>query len=583
MKNQILTLARNVKKKCLPAKPSITEVRLAELTASCNHYIKQHNIKPSLKILWPTLFNQDHTWWSHDGMLINALKVRGVDVIPTMCDQLQSQECMIYGGVWQGATEPGFEERRKELCNQCLRADLKLWEILDIKPIRLTSYITPGEKAKLWEEVKTLMKGDWQNVIVDGYPVGKEAWKAVVNNNLQGEIKPYWQEVANAQAEHHIFNILSLKLVYERILNAIAPDRIVGNGGYYYQWGILNELCQRRDIPYFRYYYLGLQPMAWNYERNTPALIHLSPAWSTWAQQPFSKEQVKRVKEDLKQRSMHIDISDQPEIQSRIERIKSELKLDPNKPVLLALSGIIWDANTNFESKAFKNMYHWVIETIKWFEQHPEFQLIIRTHPCENIVPSVAPDERTTLIRELGLSEIKIPPNVIVIKPEEKYDTYDLVHISSAAATYMSTTGLEYCCLGKPLLAIGPSHYTDKGFTFEPTSKENYFALLQQFMKEPLSGEQGGKIQELAMRYWYLYAFHASIVTGLFETAHTDLTSMKRGMAGFHSHIRAISVADILPGVNEKLDYVCDSIMKNLPIFGENRWPPEIHQDLCRI
>lgn len=583
MRNQILTIASKIKKKCLPTKPTQTEIRLENLTKSCNEYIQKNSIKPKLKILWPTLFNQDQTWWSHDGMLINALKIRGVDVIPTMCDQLQSQECMIYGGVWQKATEPDFEKRREQLCNQCLQADLKLWDILDIKPLRLTSYITQGEKANLWEQVNHIMQSDWQNVVVDGYPVGREAWKAVVNNNLQGEIKAYWKETADAQASHHIFNILALKLAYERILKVISPDRVVGNGGYYYQWGVLNELCQRQDLSYYRYYYLGLQPMAWNYEKNTPALIHLSPAWETWINQPWTSSQVERVTEDLKQRSLHLNIANQPDIQARIARIKSELKLEDSKPVLLAFTGIIWDANTNFESEAFKNMYHWILETIKWFSAHPEFQLIIRTHPCENIVPSVGPKQRTTLIKELEQSGITIPPNVIVIKPEEKYDAYDLVHISRAASTYMSTTGLEYCCLGKPLLAIGPSHYTRKGFTYEPKSIDNYFEMLNQFLQEPIPLEQSKKIQELAMKYWYLFAFHASVVTGLCEMPHIDLTTLKRGMDGFHSYIRAISVNDLLPGVNEKLDYICDSIIGNLPIMGENRWPPEIHPDLCRL
>lgn len=582
MKEKLLNVARKVKRKCFPPKPTLTEIRLKSLAESCHDYIETHGIQAKTKILWPTLFNQDQTRWSHDGLLICALKIRGADIIPTMCDKLQSEECLIFGGVWQGSGEPNFEERRQALCQQCVNADLRLWDILQIRPLRLSSYITDGERKAIWNEVHEIMSKDWESYQKEGYPVGKEAWKGVVNNNLQGEIKLYWREKANAQAAHHIFNILELMHVYKRILAGIQPDRVVGNGGYYYQWGVINHLCQQINLSYYRYYSIGLQPLSWNYNLNTTALIDFSASWSSWIKQPWSSQQVNRVKEDLKCRGMYIDLEENPN-KARVQHLKHSLNLDPSKPIFLALTGIIWDANTNCESPAFKNMYQWVFATIDWFAQHPECQLIIRMHPCENIVPTLAANERTTLLREIEQSQMTIPPNVFLIKPEEKVDTYDLMHIADVAATYMSTTGLEFSCLGKPLIAVGEAHYSKKGFTYEPKSQQEYLDLVQGLLNRSISMLDKESVRELAIKYWYFFAFHGSVVTGLCETSQQNLVSIKRGTGGVYSHVKALSAKDILPGVNKHLDYICDTILNNLPFTGDNRWPPHVPEELCKL
>lgn len=578
MKQKILTLARKIKRTCVPPKPSLTEIRLSELTASCQAYLEQNNIKPTLKILWPTLFNQDHTWWAHDGILTWALRLRGADIIPTMCDKLQSTQCMIYSGVWQGSFEPGFEERRKNICAQCVNHDLRLWEILNIRPIRLSSYLTEGERDAIWQEVRTLMQDDWENAVFEGYPIGREVFKAVVNNHLQGEIKPYWREQANEMAVSHAFNVIALKRAYERIFTTIAPERIVGNGGYYYQWGVVHELAQQNQIPYYRYFPVGLQPMAWNYALNSKHLIDVNPAWDSWIKQPWGEKEQLRVKNDLKARGLYVSLAQEPDIAERVEQLRAKLNLDKSKRTLLAFTGVIWDANTNIQSDVYQNMYLWLLDTIDWFTHHPQVQLIIRVHPAEDAVPSIDPQNRSRFEKELAEKGITLPSNVFLIKQHEKVETYDLMHLSDVGTVYMSTTGLEFSCLGKPLIAIGPVHYTNKGFTLEPKSRFDYQEMLAQHLVNKQLFKAPEEIQLLAMKYWYLYAFHASCVTGLFETQQKNWLAIKRGIDGFSFHPKALTAQDLLPGANEQIDYFCDAVMNSLPIMGENRWPPEFKE-----
>jgi hypothetical protein len=72
------------------------------------------------------------------------------------------------------------------------------------------------------------------------------------------------------------------------------------------------------------------------------------------------------------------------------------------------------------------------------------------------------------------------------------------------------------------------------------------------------------KTSQLAKKYWYLYAFHGSVVMDF-------LNERSEGS----SILKNLTYKDLLPGANQYLDYICDEIIHDLPIMGENRWLPE--------
>jgi len=580
MKKQIKSVVRSLKHSCFPPQTTITKRRLNSLTKQCLRYIKENNISPKVKVLWPTLFNQDPTWWAHDGVLISALRIRGVEIIPTMCDKLQSDQCMIYSGVWQDSFKAGFKERRKKLCEQCVKYDEQLWDALQIKPVRLSGFLDIHTRTHIWDKAKKIVSSDWEDYYYNDFPLGQEVYKAVTNNNLQGDIKISWRQEADELALHHIFNIFALMEVYETFFKKYRPDRVMGNGGYYYQWGIVNYLCQKKGIPYYRYYPTGLQAMSWNYALNTTEIVHLQPAWDSWLKQPWTEQKKNRVVGDLKLRGLLVQAMQEETEKARIHKIALDKNISLTKPTVLAFTGVVWDANTNIKSKAFDNMYVWLWKTMEWFRQHSNFQLIIRVHPAENIVPDMAPNERSFFENELEAQNILVPDNVIIISRTDKVQTYDIMHLAQVGMTYMSTTGLEFSCLGKPLIAIGPVHYAGKGFTFDPESQTDYLNMLEPLLTN-WTTEKREAYQEKAMKYWYLYAFHSSVVTGLFETKQKDWISFKRGIDVFSSFPKKLDISDLLPGANAQIDYYCDAIINNLPIMGENRWPPEISAELC--
>lgn len=588
MSLEILKKIRNrlLFKKKIASYSTIVNIRLKRLADSCNEYIRKNNIRQGLRILWPTTFNLSKEWWIHDGIMSAALRIRGADIIPTICDRVQSDECVFYAGEWQGSGKPGFHERRDANCKQCMRNDKEMWRIWGLRPLHLTSFVTTGEVMHARAQVSEWIAGNWEEIELNGFRTGYEAWKAVTNNNLQSCINESLREEDTSLAFHHLFNINVLMLAYNRIFDIMKPERVFGNGGFYYYWGVVHHIAMQRNIPYFRYFRTGFNPLAWNYARNCLDFYNISPTWQTWLKEPWTQNQEQRVNHDLnvrqslsgtrkgwltkKQFFTDLKLSDnslqnnkRSTKKDRHIEITKHLKVDISKPIALAPVGVSWDATSHVSSKAFDSMYDWVFKTISWFANQPQWQLIIRAHPGENFLPHIAAERRVLLERELHIKGIEIPKNVYIVPSAFPLSTNDLMTIAKVGIVYTSSTGLEMSCAGLPVVVVGPTHYRNKGFTFDPSSLDEYYTVIDNI----LSGKIVNNSKEsslLAKRYWYLFTYYASVETGLVEFDKN------------YRHVpKELTCEDILPGANEYIDYVCDSVINDLPIMGENRWPPE--------
>ena len=64
------------------------------------------------------------------------------------------------------------------------------------------------------------------------------------------------------------------------------------------------------------------------------------------------------------------------------ERFNFE-KISNKKPTALMCTNVIWDLALNKEIFS-ESMFEWVQDTINWFKNRQEYQLIIKAHPAES-------------------------------------------------------------------------------------------------------------------------------------------------------------------------------------------------------
>jgi hypothetical protein len=226
-------------------------------------------------------------------------------------------------------------------------------------------------------------------------------------------------------------------------------------------------------------------------------------------------------------------------------QILLETGLDRSRPIIGALTNVIWDAQLHYPANAFPNMLAWMFETIRYFVQRPDLQLVIRIHPAEirGTVPS-----RQRMLDEIRREFPVLPANVIVIPPESQISTYALMAMCDTAIIYGTKMGVELTSLGIPVIAAGEAWIRNKGLTRDAHTAREYIDLLDQL---PSAQRLSPETVQRARKYAYHYFFRRMIPVAAIEPT--------TGPAPYH--IRLSGLDDIAPGHDEGLDVLCDGIL----------------------
>jgi len=109
------------------------------------------------------------------------------------------------------------------------------------------------------------------------------------------------------------------------------------------------------------------------------------------------------------------------------------------------------------------------------------------------------------------------------------------------------------------------SHYCGKDICYEPQTEKEMFEVISAILDDGESEEMIAR--RIANSKIYFHAFYSVISQdfGLFGGAESDFAEPGLKFSG---------LKDIKPGANEQLDYICDSILNQLAIYDEDRWPP---------
>jgi hypothetical protein len=146
-------------------------------------------------------------------------------------------------------------------------------------------------------------------------------------------------------------------------------------------------------------------------------------------------------------------------------------------------------------------MAEWIEKTVQYFAGRPDVQLVVRVHPGERLMkgPSI-----------LGVIERALPErpeHIHVIGPSEKVNTYDLMEIAGLGLAYTTTVGMEMAMRCVPVIVAGNTHYRGRGFTYDPSSWEEYFATLDDVLQNLPARRLTPKQVETAWNYAYRFFF----------------------------------------------------------------------------
>ena len=143
---------------------------------------------------------------------------------------------------------------------------------------------------------------------------------------------------------------------------------------------------------------------------------------------------------------------------------------------ILVMLNLRWDSAALCRRRLFAGVGDWLGQLLAWLENHPTARIAIRQHPCEKIPEFRGSDDFGPLLAQYpGLAG-----RAAFLSAQEEVNTYDLIRGAKVVLPFTSRVGIEATMLGKPVILGTECYYGACGFTWNPATKDEYFALVSE-------------------------------------------------------------------------------------------------------
>lgn len=182
------------------------------------------------------------------------------------------------------------------------------------------------------------------------------------------------------------------------------------------------------------------------------------------------------------------------------EQLRATLGLD-QRPIVLLATNVLGDSLTLGRNIFTASMAEWIEKTVKYFAQREDVQLVVRIHPGERLMKGPSMTE----VIERALPQR--PAHIRVVLHDEKINTYDIMEIAGLGLAYTTTVGMEMAMRGLPVIVAGQTHYRGRGFTYDPSTWGEYFAMLEKVLADLPAHRLSREQVERAWNYAYRFFF----------------------------------------------------------------------------
>lgn len=479
-----------------------------------------------------------------------ALRLRGHEVDMLLCDGVLPAclECTYVQLEPRRMAERGPQG---SLCGYCHRTGSRSVEGLGVGIHSFSDLLTPADHEEARQLAAAATLTDVVDLELDGLRVGEHALAGTLRYfaraTLDGE--QHQSAVLRRYVEAAVLTVRTA----QRLLRRERYDVAVFHHGIYVPQGLLGEVCRAE----------GVRVVNWNpgYRSQTFIFSHGNSYHHTlmdepvafWEEQGWDEQRERDVLDYLESRwtGSRDWIYFHREPQDDVSAIEGEIGIDfSSKPTIGLLTNVMWDAQLHYPANAFPSMRDWVVETVRWFADHPELQLLIRVHPAEitGWLPS-----RQRVVEEIKREFPQLPENVFLVGPDSQVSTYAAMLQCDSVIIFGTKTGVELTSLGIPVIVAGEAWIRGKGVTRDVTSRESYAAILETLpVAERMSEEQTRR----ARQYAYHFFFRRMIPLEFMKPSGVSIPVY---------HAAVDDLAQLAPGASLGLDVVCAGITDGSP------------------
>jgi len=374
-----------------------------------------------------------------------------------------------------------------------------------------------------------------------GVDVGKHALSMTCRRRIEGRLQLDDPETLSLLREHFNQAVESV-LAAERFFSNHAVEKmLVRDAGYIPNGGIFEAaLEQGVDCAV---YDQGQRRGTWVLKRYTPEtkgehLFSLSAStWSRVKASLWTSKEDAELEREFAGRYKPDSTDDTRRLMSgrRLktpEEVRQQLGLDPNKKTAVIFSHIAWDAAFFFGTCLFEDFEGWLFETVKFVAAEcSEMNWLVKLHPFNAFKlqrEGKYEESEMRLLRTL----MPLPDHVKIVRSDTDINTRSLFAVVDYVLTVNGTVGMEFPCYGVPAVLAGSGRYDGRGFTVDPSTKEEYFATLKTLHTiPPLSAEA----RRLARQHFLALMTRRQV--SLEDIARMELKRINEAQSDVHDNI----------------------------------------------
>jgi tetratricopeptide (TPR) repeat protein len=229
----------------------------------------------------------------------------------------------------------------------------------------------------------------------------------------------------------------------------------------------------------------------------------LDRIWEDDVPHAMTEARRQRVREWMKSKDAQANLDPAPRGRlvpaAPARALLEKLGLDPDKPTAALFPNITSDTAALDRDRGFASVADWAVRTAAFFADHPEWQLVVRTHPDEKIWSEEFFGE--FLRRRWPV----LPANIRIVESEDPLSSYRLLEAVQVGLYYTGTLGFEMAMFGIHALSAARPLFGGKGFSREYDTVEAYFEAISAVFADPEATKVTEEEMHLAWCFLDLY------------------------------------------------------------------------------
>lgn len=301
----------------------------------------------------------------------------------------------------------------------------------------------------------------------------------IIDSYLKAHGIDYSSRYKDIKVFKFIFESIYLVNFYNKILNPSIYKIILVTHTQYINYGILARMAYKRNIQVI--------------ETTDMALLSSSPFDKDKIQYPSYHSSLRKMiktkiinisnKEEFIQKSK-INLENRLNGNSKQydlvaaysnkkiysdKELREVLNINNKNPFVFILAHVFSDAPLSIgENMLFSDYYDWLNFTIKQASLNKNINWVVKPHPSSYVY------NEDGIVKKI-ISNLEV--NNIFLSPDD-FNTSSIKNLAKAIVTARGTAGIEYSCLGIPVILSGDTFYSSFGFAIEPDNKIEYKQIL---------------------------------------------------------------------------------------------------------